>query len=173
MSAKPAAIDRRIAEQAAQWFLHLQTPAATEQDHQACADWRQAHGDHERAWKLAQRFSEHVQSIPPALGRSALQRPGMLNRRNTLKALTSLVVLGSLGVAASRSPTLGNLTADLHTGVGERRQITLSDGTQIHLNTDSAIDVDYSATTRRVLLRRGEVFIVTAADKRPLLVQSV
>lgn len=172
MSAKPAAIDRRVAEQAAQWFLRLQSPAATEQDHQACIDWRQAHGDHERAWNLAQRFSEQVQSIPPALGRSALQRPSSLNRRNALKALTSLVLLGSLGIAASRSPTLNTLTADLRTGIGERRQITLSDGTQIHLNTDSAIDVVYSATTRRVLLRRGEVFIVTAADKRPLLVES-
>lgn len=172
MSAKPAAIDRQVAEQAAQWFLHLQTPAATEQDHQACADWRQAHGDHERAWKLAQRFSEQVQSIPPALGRSALQRPGTLNRRSTLKALTSLVVLGSLGIAASRSPTLNDLTADFSTRVGEWRQTTLSDGSEIHLNTDSAIDVEYNATSRRVLLRRGEVFIVTAKDARPFVVES-
>lgn len=172
----PAAIDRQIAEQAAQWFLHLQSAAATEQDRQDCAAWRQAHHDHERAWALAQRFSEQLQAIPPTLGRTALQRPGTLNRRNALKALTSLMVLGSLGIAASRTPALNNLTADLRTGVGERRQITLSDGTEIHLNTDSAIDVDYSASQRRITLRRGEVFIVTAADSsghnRPFMVES-
>lgn len=173
---RPAPIERQVAHAAATWFLRLQAASATEQDHQACAEWRRAHVDHERAWQLAARFSDQVRNIPPAVGRSALHRSTRVSRRTTIKALTSLVVLGSLGIGASRTATVTHLTADFSTGVGERRQVTLSDGTELHLNTDSALDVQYSETARHLVLRRGEVFIRTARDTagqaRPLTVES-
>lgn len=170
MSATP--ISREIAHEAAQWFLRLQAADADEQAHQACARWRSAHAEHERAWQLAARFSTQIQSIPASVGRATLQRPAVLDRRMALKALTSLVILGSLGLTLSRSATLDSLMADASTGVGERRRITLPDGSELHLNTDSAVDIRFSAEARRLHLRRGEVFIKTATDPRPLLLTS-
>ncbi len=167
-----APIERKVAHQAAQWFLRLQAATATEQERQACDQWRAADDAHERAWQLAARFSAQVQSIPPAIGRSTLQRPATLNRRATLKALTSLVVLGSLGASLSRTGVLDNVLADASTGVGERRRITLADGSELHLNTDSAVDIRFSADARTLVLRRGEVFVRTAADPRPLRLES-
>ena len=176
VSTQPVPIDRKIAHQAASWFLRLQASSATEQDQQACAEWRRAHGDHERAWQLATRFNEQLHSIPAAVGRSTLYRAAPVSRRATLKALTSLVVLGSLGLAASRTSTMTSLTADISTRVGERRQMTLSDGTEVFLNTDSAIDLRYSDTARTLVLRKGEIFIRTARDNsgrnRPFHVES-
>lgn len=174
MSASTAPIDRKIARQAAAWFLRLQSPTATEHDQQACAQWRRAHSDHERAWQLASRFSEQLHSIPPALGRTTLAHSSTLKRRSALKALTSMVVIGSLGFVAARSPTVTSLTADVSTGVGERRKMTLSDGTEICLNTDSAIDIRYTASERMLVLRKGEIFVSTGSqDARPFSVESV
>ncbi|HWV10187.1 MAG TPA: DUF4880 domain-containing protein, partial [Pseudomonas sp.] len=67
---RPGPIDRQVAHEAATWFLRLQATGVTEQEHQACAQWRHAHADHERAWQLAARFSEQLRSIPPAVGRT-------------------------------------------------------------------------------------------------------
>jgi transmembrane sensor len=173
---KPAPLDRKIAYEAASWFLRLQAPTATEQDHQACAQWRRADADHERAWQLAERFNQQLQNIAPTMGRKALYRAAPMSRRTTLKALTSLVVLGSLGIAASRTSTVASLMADIRTGVGERRQMTLSDGTELFLNTDSAIDIRYTDVARTLVLKKGEIFIRTAKDNvalsRPFMVES-
>ncbi|MHA6193508.1 FecR domain-containing protein [Pseudomonas wadenswilerensis] len=167
-----SAIERKVAREAARWFLRLQAADAGEQERNACADWRAAHAEHERAWQLAARFSAQVQAIPPAIGRAALQHPAALNRRGALKALTSLVVLGSLGVTLSRTGTLDTLVADASTAVGEQRRITLADGSELQLDTDTAVDIRYSAGERTLVLRRGEVFIRTAADPRPFLLQT-
>ncbi|MEE1925909.1 FecR family protein [Pseudomonas sp. 148P] len=167
-----SAIEREVAHQAARWFLRLQAADASEQERQACADWRAADTEHERAWQLATRFSAQVQAIPPAIGRATLQRPSTLNRRGALKALTSLVVLGSLGLTLSRTGTLDTLVADESTAVGEQRRITLADGSELHLDTDTAVDIRYSAGARTLVLRRGEVFVRTAADPRPFLLQT-
>lgn len=169
MSTQPIA--RPIAQQAARWLLRLQQDRSP-QALQACAAWRAEHAEHERAWQLAARFSAQVQAIPPQLARTALQRPAALGRRATLKALTSLVVLGSLGVTLQRSGSLDGLMADIRTGVGERRLVTLDDGSELHLNTDSAVDIRFSASERLLVLRKGELYLRTGADPRPLRVQS-
>ena len=170
MSAAP--ISREIAHEAAHWFMRLQAADAAPQAHADCARWRAANSEHERAWQLASRFSSQVRCIPTAIGRSTLQRPASLDRRTALKALTSLVVLGALGLTLSRSGTFDTLMADASTGVGERRRISLPDGTELHLNTDSAVDIHFNADIRSVRLRRGEVFVKTAGDPRPFLLTS-
>ncbi|BAP43459.1 FecR domain-containing protein [Pseudomonas sp. LJDD11] len=173
LSAKTVPIDREIARQAAAWILRLQAADVTEQDHQNCAHWRRQHAEHERAWQLANRFSEQLQSIPPAVGRSTLYRSANLKRRLALKSLTTMIVVGSLGFAASRSPAVVSLVADISTGVGERRTVSLSDGTLVQLNTDSAIDVRYTPAERMLVLRKGEIFVTTGrADGRPFSVES-
>lgn len=169
MNAQPIA--RPIAQQAARWLLRLQQDSSPEALRE-CAAWRAAHAEHERAWQLATRFSAQVQAIPSQLARTALQRPAALSRRGTLKALTSLVVLGSLGVTLQRRGTLEGLMADLSTGVGERRRLTLEDGSELQLNTDSAVDIRYSANERLLVLRKGELYLRTGQDPRPLRVQS-
>lgn len=69
------------------------------------------------------------------------------------------------------------MTADYRTPVGERREIVLADGSRLHLNTGTAIDVRFDAGQRLVVLHAGEVHIDTGADRdsstyRPFLVQT-
>jgi transmembrane sensor len=57
--------------------------------------------------------------------------------------------------------------------VGEQRSFTLSDGTHIQLNTNSIIEVAYSASFRQLTLIQGEARFDVAKDKsRPFTVTS-
>ena len=57
------------------------------------------------------------------------------------------------------------------TDVGSYREITLSDGTLLELNTDSKVEVDYSPERRKVRLLKGEAFFKVAHNtKRPFIV---
>lgn len=59
----------------------------------------------------------------------------------------------------------------VETEVGAFRKIDLPDGSVAQLNTDSALDVAFSAAERRVRVVRGEVFFTVAKDPaRPFLV---
>ncbi|HFI2011853.1 TPA: FecR family protein, partial [Pseudomonas aeruginosa] len=66
--------------------------------------------------------------------------------------------------------------ADYLTAVGERRDLVLEDGSQVEMNTDSALDVRYDAGQRLLRLYRGEIYLRTAADRRepprPFLVRT-
>lgn len=66
------------------------------------------------------------------------------------------------------------LAADLRSGVGERRTVELSDGSRVTLNTDSAIDILYTPTERRIVLRQGEILAEVAhgAPGRPFVVDT-
>jgi transmembrane sensor len=50
------------------------------------------------------------------------------------------------------------------TAVGEQRTVALSDGSLVYVNTDTRIDVRYSAGAREVRLRRGEALFKVAQD---------
>jgi transmembrane sensor len=57
------------------------------------------------------------------------------------------------------------------TALGEQKQLTLSDGSTLVLNTDSQVKVVYSKKQRLIFLNRGEIHIEVAhAPERPLSV---
>jgi transmembrane sensor len=85
-----------------------------------------------------------------------------------LRGLLLLIGAAPLSWWAWRSG-VGN---DYQTSVGERQHARLADGTQITLNSDSAVDVLFNSAQRLLHLRRGEVYIATAADPRPLMAQT-
>lgn len=68
---------------------------------------------------------------------------------------------GYLGWNVQQHTSLGNVWADYRTSVGQRRRIELADGTQINLNTHTAIDVAFDGRQRLIRLREGEVLIHT------------
>lgn len=60
-----------------------------------------------------------------------------------------------------------------HTGLGEIRQLPLSDGSVIAINTQSAVEVAMQPDIRRVTLTRGEAWFQVAHDKnRPFVVSA-
>lgn len=59
------------------------------------------------------------------------------------------------------------------TGVGEQRTVSLSDGSVVHLNTDTKLEVVYTKYKRDIRLHRGEAHFEVAHDKqRPFVVSA-
>ncbi|WP_281932545.1 FecR family protein [Methylocystis iwaonis] len=79
----------------------------------------------------------------------------------------SLAFFGWLAEFANRHP------ADYSTGVGERRTVTLTDGSRVELDSHSAIAVRFEAGLRRVTLLSGEAwFEVAPIASRPFVVEA-
>jgi transmembrane sensor len=88
----------------------------------------------------------------------------------------ALLVLGGIGIW--RPPGLfdrGSSTVAAGryvTAAGERATVTLTDGSVLTLNTDSAAEVTFDTHARRVRLERGQALFVVAHDPdRPFEVQ--
>ncbi|HRQ80888.1 MAG TPA: FecR domain-containing protein, partial [Azospirillaceae bacterium] len=62
--------------------------------------------------------------------------------------------------------------ADHATAIGERRMLTLADGSTIILDADSAADVVMDAGRREVVLRRGRAFFDVAKTGAPFIVKA-
>lgn len=57
------------------------------------------------------------------------------------------------------------------TGIGEQKSLTLTDGSVVHLNTNSIVTVTLSEETREIVLLKGEAHFTVAHDKtRPFIV---
>ena len=62
--------------------------------------------------------------------------------------------------------------ADYRTGTGERRSISLPDGSRIDLAAQSRVSVAFDATQRKVVLHEGEAFFKVAAQLAPFTVHA-
>ncbi len=107
--------------------------------------------------------------------RESQRAPRQLSARGSRIAASFVVAL----TLAAGSVFAGWKLLDRHdtqtytTTVGEFRRITLTDGSVLALNTDSAARVDMSGTHRVVELERGEALFTVAHDKtRPFDVHS-
>ncbi|MEN7531669.1 FecR domain-containing protein [Cupriavidus sp. DL-D2] len=163
-----------VIAQAAHWMAVLQSGEASADDEAACARWREADPSHELAWQRMSGMGEQLRSglrhVPPAMARQTLGSvKNQASRRQAMKALAGLGALTLTGagawVVADPLP-FGQMMADHATRAGEQRTVTLADGTRVTLNTATAIDVRFSATQRQLVLREGEIEIVTAPDPR-------
>jgi len=65
------------------------------------------------------------------------------------------------------------LQADYQSEVGSQKTIYLSDGSEVILNTDSAIAIDFNDDERRVRLLKGEAYFAVYSNKdKPFIIDS-
>jgi len=170
MSAPGHAIPPHVARAAVEWLLALQGQGADDAKRAAWRNWLTQHPDHARAWSHIEAVNARLRSVASPLAasvaRAALTPPRLARRRQAVTALATVFAGGAAVWAVKGHAPLQDWLADAHTAVGEQRQLTLDDGTQVRLNTDTAIDVAFTAAERRITLLRGEIFIETGQDPR-------
>ncbi len=165
---------RQALRHAAQWFAQL---CANPEDAALRAQWQRWHcrrAEHEWAWQQLTELQARLGGMPQQLAwnvmeKSTLRESGP-NRRTLLKGL--LLGAGASSLAWQGYDVAPRWMADLRTRTGEQRQVALADGTLLVLDTDTALDVLFNASTRLLVLRAGEVHVTTGKDSRPLLVRS-
>lgn len=149
-------------EQAADWFSLFASGEACPGDRDAWQRWLEASPHNVWAWRQAERLQQRLQGMPGDFsGRvfGLAREYRRHSRRTVLKGLLLALGTGALGLGGYREFEQGVLFADYRSGIGERLPVTLADGSQLLLNTQSALDVRYAGGQCRVTLRRGEVLL--------------
>jgi len=167
--------DAKAVKQAIQWLLRLRESGHEPTLQQQCAQWRSAHHEHEQAWQRVMHLHHDLdlRCVPGAgLALQTLETSQQrLHRRQALKLLGGVVMAGSATWLAKDLDAISAWASDYATGTGERRVLTLPDGSLLQLNTRSAVDLAFNAQQRMVRLKQGEL-MMTCNARHPVLVQT-
>lgn len=174
-----------VADAAAGWLALQRSGAMTLADSAELARWLEADVTHAAAYQKAEQgwaMAEAVRAHPDIL---ALREEAVVTTRWRRWTVGPLPIAAS--IAAALVLTIGSVSAfgswdgvrllfgpieqQLQTSVGQRTTLTLPDGSQVTLDTDSAIRTIESRRERRVELARGQAFFKVAKDpSRPFVV---
>jgi transmembrane sensor len=187
-----------IYERACEWFVEFRTAPADEEARHEFYAWLQQAPAHMAAylevasrWKwtdaldVSARFPKEALIAQARDAGNLLAYPGTPESANTsapqgLRAwlwpraawiwagsAAALIAAALLIAALLRGPTYYS------TGIGQKRVITLADGSTIHLNARSQIRVRYTKRRREIDLLRGQaLFVDTYEPNRPFIVRS-
>lgn len=168
-----------LLSEAADWMMTLRygDSAQAGQEVQANFDrWRRQSPAHAEAWARAEALLGVFAQVPQGIGKNAFQALQRPNRRRGVGMLGALLIAAPAGWLAWRHMPWREWTADVATATGERKSVTLADGSRLVLNTASAVDIVFTSAERRIRLQAGEILVTTHADPsptyRPFLVQT-
>lgn len=170
-------------EQAALAWLSLLHDRPSTGDQLTFSQWLRADPAHAEAYAQAQVIWELSESPARTLAEEdtlALQgylramdaprRSPMLRWSGALALAACLLLMVSLGTGWQAQRWLDDLRADHVSAPGEIRTVTLADQSQVTLDADSAIAVDFSHGQRRVKLIRGAAFFSVTHTGDPFVV---
>ncbi|CAI3791206.1 Protein FecR [Pseudomonas sp. MM221] len=167
--------DAKAVKQAIQWMLRLRESGHEPTLQQQCVQWRSVNHEHEQAWQRVMHLHQDLdlRSIPGAgLALQTLETSQQrLHRRQALKLLGGVFMVGSAAWLAKDLDAIGAWAADYATGTGEQRALTLPDGSLMQLNTRTAVDLAFNDQQRLVRLKQGELMI-TCNSRQPVLLQT-
>jgi len=196
---KQCLTDEQIAEQAALWTVELSgdEPICKKALLAKFEQWQQCDSRHKQAAQQMQGFIQSIASIGtadsvnstdaastvhlmekrPTFARSAINsvladsQSSML--ASTLKGAVCSLFLTMLVLLGLQQFPPAVMMADISTSTGEWQSYTLDDGSQISLNSNSAIDIRFDNDTRELLLLAGQVKVNVSKDaQRPFIVST-
>jgi transmembrane sensor len=157
-----------LEDEAFERWAQLTSGNATAADHAAFERWRQLSADHQAAATLAEQM---WQALPQTRSAQNFVPPAVAQRRPWRWAALAAGI-GALAITSLSDP-LQVYFADHSTAVGERKLLTLEDGSQVWLNSASALSVHYSEHRREISLIKGEALFQVSKDAtRPFVVQA-
>jgi transmembrane sensor len=164
-----------IEEEAAAWIWRMDE-APRDQDRDAFETWLRQDPRNRRAVEELTKTWDALDALPsaqpaPELLPVGTAAPAWLagHRRRWLAAAAALVA----AIGASTWLYQRDETQTLTTAVGQHRTVTLSDGTQVTLNTNTLLAASFRSHTREMFLRKGEAHFEVAPDRaRPFLVHA-
>lgn len=189
-------MNKQILDEAAAWWVELNAGEADRASKQAFDRWLRRSPEHVRAYLEMLPLWEAGAVAPSADSATAAEliaearaadnlvvlneeppkRADVSQRRAPFAKLSlakaaSVLLLISVGISTAWLAMRDTTT--YAAAVGERRSITLPDGSQIELNTQSRVQVHFSEQRRDVELLAGQALFRVAKDsKRPFTVSS-
>ena len=162
-------IPEKVFQMAVGWTVRRDSRPLTPEEQKAFQRWLGADPLHRKAWEQTQNLwsdmdhlevktvsaeketsksqQERAPEVRPLI--SAIQIRAFWKRPDLIAACLALFLI------FPGNNFLVQWTADSATSIGEIRLVNLPDGSKVHLNTDSAIDLDFSDKRRTVYLLKG------------------
>ncbi len=170
MSARPTtAAETDRLQTAAAWHARLEGGAASIEDWDAFTQWLEADPRNRTAYDAvdaAANEAVELLSVNREIAIAALPPPGATRRSSTrvFLGMAGVAVAALLAVIARPDLFVPGTPEIVATGAGERQDVTLADGSTVHLNTNTKLSVTMSAETRNVRLEQGEAMFNVAGD---------
>jgi transmembrane sensor len=187
------AVKRAIADQAQAWFILNREREATLEQRSEFLSWLRTSPLHVREYltvaqlggdlraalrsftvgtdELLAAAREESQDNVIALHAPQSANSPPLTRRAAIAAAASLAIIGALAWWSATQFDAGH--KEYRTSHGEQRTVRLDDGSVLHLNSDSAVRIDYSAAERGIAMERGQALFKVAKDAaRPFRVRA-
>jgi transmembrane sensor len=162
-----------VDEVASLWFGRRRVGELSPADLEAFADWLAQADEHREAYERLERAWSGIEPIrddPRVMAwREQALRRNPAWRRLLMPALMAASLLlaaggGLLSWQMGVFPDHRLQTRSFHTGHGERTTITLPDGSQVTLNTDTVVRTQAMEGRRQVYLDQGQAFFRVAHD---------
>ncbi|NOZ97861.1 MAG: DUF4880 domain-containing protein [Gammaproteobacteria bacterium] len=177
-------IDRarqRAYREAAEWYMQMQEQALDAKQKTCFDQWLAADVLHQEVWANVIMFDEKLGRVPKTVMAQTMQHMQPKQHYATKFSLILFAICVALyAVQGIRQqdylPEMFSFDpVDIYkTQIGEQQQLSLADGSQLWLNSDSKIRVKYNTKQRRIELARGEIYIETHKDsqQRPFTVHT-
>lgn len=167
-------VSTQALEQAAQWWVQLNEAEPPPEQQQQWQAWLTAAVEHQIAWDKVNQINYAFSACSTEQLQQTLRLPN-LKRRLLLSSIAGAGLTAGLLSWAYKWNLHAAWLYDAHTHKGEQRTWHLVDGSELRLNTDSAVNIDYNATERRLWLKYGEIYVRTAHDalERPFWVHTL
>ncbi len=170
-----------LRQRAVHWFTRINSGDATHEEVAACAAWRRADPEHDRMYRSVEFFWQASRHLPENKLRAILAHddsprpaPRRLPRRAFGLGLASVCAIAVLAIAFPHvySPQ-AEYQSIISTRPGERRDVTLPDGSVLNLNVGTQLEVAFYENQRVIELSTGEVFFSVKSDpSRAFLVKT-
>lgn len=182
------------AEEAARWFAKMRRSDVSLRQRTEFAEWRateensRAYADCEAAWEEIRGAASDPAIMAMRREALALGQPARAVSAKWMAGLAALaasivLVFFALPTFLSKEPTTPRFAEapiaalaqqqTYRTKVGERARVNLADGSEVVLNTDSELRIDFSQRIRRMSLIKGQAFFDVAHDEdRPFVVEA-
>lgn len=183
MERSPLSPNLTVQASAARWLVRMQADDCTAQERAAFQRWQAEDPAHAAATGALERIQRATAGLDADPTRNEALRA--IRARGDRRAVTRRRVRywsAGLGVAAAALLVVGVVWHEWDpagpmqryaTAVGERHAVSLEDGSELLLDTDSVVTVRYSRKRRNLELERGRAqFTVAAAPQRPFVVRA-
>ncbi|MDM3870856.1 FecR family protein [Porticoccus sp. W117] len=167
-------------DQACAWVVRLRAEKLANSELEQFADWVSKSANHRAAFdQVAEMWGDLgvASKLPleqPATESSSTEcsKPSWLQQWFSWRAAGAFAATAAIVVALVITLVPSQQLDRYHTAIGESLAITLDDGSQVELNTNSTLEVSYSDEQRWLHLIDGEAYFSVAKDKqRPFVVE--
>lgn len=170
----PKKLSKQVLDEAADWLVILHSGEVSDEQYQQFKQWKNQKSENTLAIEQVQKIISGLNELPANLRHQSFTHSKnefhQTLKNNTLLSLIGLFILTFFLYQLPWS----KWQADYHTEIGEIKNISLEDGSQLILASNSYIDVEYTKQSRKIKLITGEIYIKTAKDtyKRPFFVST-